>query len=413
VRLEVPEGAGERGRLVLRGSAGVGVRFQPPDGTPCTVVFTVEVDGEVVDEQRVVLGEGASRDWRPVGGPDGVAFERGDEVVLRTSIEGCDGVELAEAAPAGFGALKIEEVVRKADPLPADAEHPSVVLIVVDTLRADHLSCLGSERAATPNVDALAARGVLYERAYATSPWTWPSTASILTGLAPERHGVLDGRSCVLSSDNETLAEAFFGRDWFTGGFSGNPLVDSMRRFDQGFETWDSFNEFRFTGALQPQIAAWIDAHAGQRFFLYLHLVDPHAAYDNRPEALAQVGGARPADYPAGNALKAFEERLFENEGRTANGGFDLTRVVPGDHDRWMRDEYLAGVLTADLWLGEILAQLERLGIDDRTVVAFTSDHGEELGDHGLVAHCSQLHEELVRVPLVLAGPGIPTRARR
>lgn len=405
----------EDGPVSLRASAGL--KFRQYDFSPeCAVGFRIEVNGVAVfnDVIRIVQTNGEEqRAWRHIGGETGIALRPGDVVSLSTTL--VTPVLPRESWPvisAGFGKLVLERKVTRSRQR-ATPTSPNIVLIVMDTLRTDRLSCYGYPLATTPALDRLAARGILYEQAYATSSWTWPSTASILTGISPEAHGVIDDAACHLSSRLETLAEALAGRGYVTGGFSCNPLIGANTHFDQGFETLDaSVRSFRKSDTVLPMIVDWLREQAPYRFFLYLHLVDPHAPLLPRAGARALVGGTAPDDYSE-DAVSSYQTRLLNAEGHTPTGESRPELVIPPEHQRWLEQSYTAAVATSDHYVGLVLDELAALGLDENTVVAFTSDHGEELLDHGLLAHGHSLYEELVHVPLIMAGAGIPQRGAR
>ncbi|MFN0007433.1 MAG: sulfatase [Planctomycetota bacterium] len=403
--------------LYLRASAGVDRRiaWQLQDAPEdCAVQFEIDVNGMRRFGAQILAREPASRRmWHHAGGRRGLYVEPGDTVTLRTSFSHPDTPIFGNIPiQAGFGRLELEREVARQYRRHGE-EDPNVLLIVMDTQRADMLSCYGATEHKTPAFDALAERGILYERGYATSSWTWPSTASILTGLPPEAHGVLDEKACYLDGELETLAELLRDRDFSTGAFVCNPILDPAKNFDQGFETYDYSRDFRMSGAVVKDVSTWIDQHRDARFFLYLHLVDPHHPMVARDEDFARIGLARTP--PAGSPEQPFIDygrRLLEGRSIAEGGRMDPDPVIPGEHQRWMREAYRASVLSADHYVGEILRALEERGLDESTIVVFTSDHGEELLDHGLLGHGTTLYQELVRVPLILAGPGVPRGVR-
>ena len=407
----------EDGPVFLRASAGLDHRIRgqllkaPVD---CAVVFEIAVNGKVRFATRIsTRATDVDRVWRHAGGAEGLPLVPGDTVALRTSMapEGFV-VTSKNEIPVGFGRIELERAVERPFVRATEAE-PSVLLIVMDTLRADELSCYGNRAHETPVFDALAGRGLLHERAYATSSWTWPSTASILTGLWPETHNVVSESHCYLDRGFDTLAEVLGREDFVTAAFACNPLLDPGKGFDQGFGTYVYSREFTTSGAVVPDVRAWLARNADARFFLYLHLIDPHRPVDARPEDFARLGV--PAVAPPGSPEDPLTEGATEIRRRAAvaeGGRIDADLVLPPDRQRWIRESYSAGVLSADHYVGEVLRALEELGIGDTTLVAFTSDHGEELFDHGHLGHGQSLHQELVRVPLILAGPGVPRGVR-
>jgi arylsulfatase A-like enzyme/Flp pilus assembly protein TadD len=252
---------------------------------------------------------------------------------------------------------------------------PNVLLITIDTLRADHLGCYGDAGAATPVLDALAARGVRFATAIAQAPLTAPSHASILTGRTPLAHGLRDNGAFVLPEKVPTLAAAFQAAGYRTAAFvSGFPLD---RRFGlaRGFDSYDD----RFQHGDDPHRAAYVERPADQttravlqwlgnhssatdaRWFLWVHYFDPHAPYAPPPEIAARFPG-----------------RLYDGE-----------------------------VAFVDSQIGALLRSLEATGAMARTLVLATADHGESLGEHGELTHGVFVYDATLKVPLILAGPGV------
>lgn len=413
LRFTVPGDAGED-TLWLSGKSGVDLsaaRKLPPEVRHIDVLFEVLVDGEPAWSRvhRVFpdIKKGAGRAWQAL---TPLELTPGQVVTLRTTLQ--PGEQAGELPPlvAGFGDLRLEHHETK--PLVAASERsPNIVLIVMDTLRQDRLGCYGHDRATSPRLDALAERGVLYENAYSTASWTWPSTASILTGLHPETHGVLDSNACYLNGAVESLPELLSERYMVTAAFTCNPLIVPDKNFDQGFDEFDSMHRFRESSKVVPAVRQWIRDNAAARFFLYVQLTDPHEQYHLVPGAVERVGGERPADYPD-KGLLAYHPRLLRGQGHDDEGNPIADEALGPEVVEWMQRAYDAAVFTADTWVGEILDQLEESGLADRTLIAFTSDHGEELLDHGLVTHGNTVFAELTRVPLILAGPGLPEGLR-
>ena len=379
-------------------------------------------DESVLDEvvRHTHEDTGLVREWRHVGGTDGLAVQPGDKITLRTSLgdEGTVAAFANERVDCGFGDLVLERSApverRRATP-----DKPNILYIVMDTLRADRMSCYGYPKLTTPNVDSLASRGLLFENAYATSSWTWPSTASLLTGLLPYEHGVLSRASCNLSYSCETLAEVLQARGYTTEAISCNPLIDPTRFFDQGFEHFDSSHEMRMTDEVIERVEAALENLAGTRFFLYLQLVDPHTPHHPLESELERLGGEAPEDYPDSDedgvykdGLDAYAGILNRHKGPDTDDRAFAERKIPESHRRWLSDRYDASVGTGDVYVGRILSHLRALGLEENTIVVFTSDHGEELLDHGTLAHGHAVWRELVRVPMILAGPGIPSGKR-
>jgi arylsulfatase len=271
---------------------------------------------------------------------------------------------------------------------------PNVLLVVVDSLRADHLSCYGHERVTSPALDDLAAQGVLFTHAYATAPWTKPSVASILSGLQPSAHGAqrLPGS---LSPRLPSLPEALAQRGYATGGVVSHSLIGSRFGFARGF---DAFLESEARGAshlssegVTRQATLLLDrlSAEGQPFFLFVHYFDPHYTYRRHPQyAFAGRGTGRLRGEEPIQVLRRLRESL---------GPSELQLV---------RDVYDEEVRFTDEAIGRLLDALGERGLASRTWTFVTADHGEEFLERGHFGHTRTLHEELVRVPLIVSRPG-------
>jgi arylsulfatase A-like enzyme len=357
--------------------------------------FEAIFEGETVFDHTIIAKEGvpdSERQWEwgrfPVGG--------GGRLVLRTS---SSGPEL-EATRAGFGLLEIVVPVEIAR-VPSSKKRPNVVLILLDTLRADRLHAYGGKLDITPHLDALAERGMLFERAYAASPWTVPSTTAILVGLQPHEQALFDNDTCYLGDDSVTLAEVFRTAPAATAAWVANPLVGLARNFDQGF---DEFHEPSGapSRAVMDQVEPWLREHFDERFFLYLHLYDTHGPVAPEEDLAARLVGEEPPRYT--ETYRTMMEQMLVGE-----------EVKPKQlkiyrrHALQLYDAEVAGV---DRQIGRLVALLAELDLDEKTLIAFTSDHGEEFLEHSMQGHSKQLYDESIRVPLILAGPGVP-RGRR
>ncbi len=398
--------------LVLCGASAFGGAGLAEDAArELSVVMEVRRNGDVVHRHRTSLA-GADAGWREFGEPRGIAVEPGDVIELATYCEDAAErvVDPGVGVLAGFGRLRLEhqEHVARARSSP---ERPNLVLVVQDTLRRDRLAVYGYERSTSPNLDRLAAEGTVFDAAYSTSSWTWPSTTSILTGMLPERHGLRNERSCFVDADLDLLPEALQRAGFTTAAFSANGLIGPSKNFDQGFERFASDGRgFGRSSELVPETCAWLAENAGRRMFLYLHLADTHGFDQALPEARARFAPDVPAEFGEEEFLR-YSRNLRHARGKTGQGAALEEILRPSTRDA-VSDLYDAVVFSGDVWLGKVLFALEELGLDDETVVAFTSDHGEELYDHGLLRHGHSLFGELVRVPLVIAGPGV-ARGRR
>jgi len=298
---------------------------------------------------------------------------------------------------------------------------PNVVVIVSDALRADRLGCYGAARVKTPNLDALAARGVRANTMYASASWTVPTTASLFTGLYPGSHG-LQTYHDRLRDDAVTIASVFHDAGYATGGFSGNPILTAHAGFDAGFQVWDPEidrsplerhprapivptlvalhlwappDTLPRGGKVLDRALAWLD---GRRtpgpFFLYVHFMDTHDPYDP-PAPFDTMYGA------PGNPGDGFRM----NVGTLNDIMMGRQVVTPADFER-MEQLYDGAVSYVDAEVGRLEKELENRALAGSTLLVFAADHGEEFLDHGDLEHTRTLYEEVVRIPLIVSGPG-------
>jgi arylsulfatase A-like enzyme len=276
---------------------------------------------------------------------------------------------------------------------------PDVILVTVDTLRADHLSSYGHARNTSPSIDALAADGILFENAFTTVPRTTPALASLMTGDYPRKHGLMTLLDA-LSSDKRTLAEVLSEQGYATAAFV-TPNVHRRSGLWQGFDVFDDRVDSDDPSARAEQMAAralrWLDEQRGGRLFLWLHLWDPHFRYDApapHDEAFDPQPGKQLSLY---RRIDRGELRLgevyFENDLTTE----EVARVVA---------RYDGEIRYADGVIGRFLDGLRDLSLYAPALVVFTADHGESLGEHGYYfEHGAYLYDSSLRIPLILKLP--------
>ncbi len=266
------------------------------------------------------------------------------------------------------------------------AARDNVVLVVVDTLRQDHLATYGYGRDTAPFLGELARQGAVFD-GLSPASWTKPATASLLTGLHPVRHRAID-RWDRLPAAAVTLAERLQRQGYHTLGASANGWVSAAFGFDRGFDHF-LLAKNRKGKVLNTQLSPWLD-QLRSPFFLYVHYLDPHAPYD--PDT-----GWNGRPLPAG--LRA--------EGPVSIAELDSAHVRPRSAQFLARatDLYDGEIRGADEALRQLVAQLARRGLMRSTVLVVTADHGEELADHGRMSHGQSLYQEVLRVPLVIHAP--------
>jgi arylsulfatase A-like enzyme/Flp pilus assembly protein TadD len=245
---------------------------------------------------------------------------------------------------------------------PSDIRH--VVLISIDTCRADHLGCYGYPHRITPNVDKIAGQGVVFKNVITSVPMTLPAHCSMLTGTIPTYHQVHDNLDYKLDESNVTLAEILKEHGFVTGGIISASILDSQFGINQGFDMFNDRLEKGQAGGLMVERSAeattrlameWLAQHKSERFFLFLHYFDPHFDY-TPPEPFAS----------------RFADNLYAGE-----------------------------IAYVDYCIGRVIQALKDLGLFDAALIIITGDHGEMLGEHGELTHGYFIYQSAVRVPLI------------
>ncbi len=289
------------------------------------------------------------------------------------------------------------------------AARPNVVVLMIDTLRADHLGCYGYSRQTSPSIDRFAARSVLFERAVASAPQTVPSVLSMWTGLYPSRHGNQyflrtdsfragkKGIAPQVPANVALLAESLQSRGYRTGAIVTNPWLRARYGFARGFDVYrrpkaEPGKRYAKADAVNREggelLAQWKDA---QPFFLYLHYMDVHWPYDPLPTYRS--------------VFATTHGRRFYVNGRAPNAS--------ARNASFTRDLYDADIRGLDDAVGGFLAELAARGLDDSTVVVLIGDHGDAFLEHGGLGHGWGLFEELIHVPLIVFDPRGDRRGRR
>jgi len=295
---------------------------------------------------------------------------------------------------------------------------PPIILIVIDALRADYLGTYGFEGPVSPNLDALAKESVVFERCSSQAPWTTASMASMMTSLYPEAHGVRlapddprdqqswrDRWTRAIPESTTTLAECLRDRGYRTAAFIANPFLARGLGFEQGFDTFDetaATNRNRDSSSLLDAGLEWLRSQTAddEPTFLYLHLMDVHGPYTAPDSDFAAV-----RDSPGFGEPMTLPDWGFRRIQPYLRG----PRWAKGrerDQLRTWRGRYAAGIHAADRRIGEFIQELRNDGLWDQQLVVVTSDHGEELFDHGGWDHGFSLHEHQLHVPFMVRFPG-------
>ena len=281
----------------------------------------------------------------------------------------------------------------------AGGRRPNVVLVSIDSLRADHLGAYGYPRPTSPRLDRLAAEGVVFDSAWSTTTWTLPSHVSLLTALYPEVHGVTED-GLRMTADQLLLSEVLRSAGYRTAAFVSAPFLNRIYGFDQGFDLYDDVtiplkrhreSHRGSTGAaLHGAITRWLGEGHGEPFFLFLHYWDVHFDYEPPPAFVAPFDPG----YRGAAEFRNFEKNRAIHPGMPEA---DLARLVA---------LYDGEIAYTDHHLGLLFDELERLGKLEDSLVVVTGDHGDEFFEHGEKGHMKNLFETTLRVPLVVRFPG-------
>jgi len=311
---------------------------------------------------------------------------------------------------------------------PIEPSYRHVVLISLDTLRADHLGCYGNERVRTPSIDALAVQGVLFEDVTAAAPTTLASHTSIFSGTYPRTHGVVRNGFQVNPS-NEMLPEILSAAGFETGAFVGSFALDSRFGFDQGFDRFDQSLNLETDGTRfdQDQRRAkkvtdaaleWVDQSTAEHLFLFVHYFDPHAAYAPPPPfntLYTEQSRAASSDFgDITRAIQAQQDRIAPpGPGMIGAIRQGLSRRLldaadgrPMEADGKLAALYAGEVSYTDWHVGRLLNGLRRAGVLDDAIVVLTADHGESFWEHAdYWNHGLWVYQNTVRVPLIFRFP--------
>lgn len=358
-------------------------------GDEITFTVSASIDGKLDElfSETVVVGDGPEGwSWKDAR----ISLEKlaGKQATLHFHTE-------AGASKRGYGMWGHPLI----DQPRAQDEPPNVILVAVDTLRADRMSAYGYERTTSPHIDRLAKDGVVFERAISGSNWTSPAFASIFTGEPPSTHQVVH-RARAIPSSTVTLTEHFRAAGYVTEAIAYKPYLYNMG-FEQGFERWYNVPSHEVEASANLERAmSWLERNHDRRFFLFLHFNDPHQPF-NQP--------------------KPFDRRY--NDGKElARLGVKLPIIITGKNEvlgcrkcgkgkglkpefkNLARDLYDGEVAYIDDRLGVFLDALRERGVYDNTIIAFVADHGELMWEHAdLFAHGgTHLYDELTRVPLII-----------
>lgn len=289
---------------------------------------------------------------------------------------------------------------------------PSIILISVDTLRRDRLGCYGYGEAVSPAIDAFAADALLFENSYSHAPTTRPSVATMLTGFYPHECRVVSNSEDLPYLLN-TIADYLREEGYTTLAVSSNFVLGPNSGFDQGFDIFDHrLDQMEMVRKVPERTAdkttdaalRLIEGNRKNRFFLWIHYQDPHGPY------------TPPSPYDTQFLRTAAEPEILPvNSDLSGVGGIPSYQRIGNNRDAWFyRARYDGEIRFLDLHVGRLLTELKGLGLYDNSLLIFTADHGEGMGEHDyFFAHGEYLYETLIAVPLIVRfGPGMSGRRR-
>lgn len=270
----------------------------------------------------------------------------------------------------------------------------NVILIVVDTLRADHMSCYGYDRHTTPNIDGFSKESLLFKNAFSAAPWTSPSIASLFTSFYPI---VLDYEANIRHLDDTflTMAEIFKENDYDTKGIIAHYLISNKLNFSQGFNSYDQDNlggpNNVSSQSITEKASAYLEDHKDNNFFLFLHYFDPHENYilhedyDYDPD----YGGPLYSGQPIYKGVR------------------DIASSLTQDDIEYLQALYDSEISYVDEYVGKLFDKLKELDLYENTLIIFTSDHGEEFceRENHWIGHTRTVYQELIHVPLIIKVP--------
>jgi arylsulfatase A-like enzyme len=270
----------------------------------------------------------------------------------------------------------------------------SVILIIIDTVRADHLGCYGYERETSPNIDAFSKECVFFKKAIAAAPWTTPAIASMFTGQYPRVLGY-EAEAVVVDDKVLCLAEIFRNAGYATAGVISHIFVSSELGFDQGFDSYDEENAQGHGHISSPSVTdkgiAFVDTHKGKRFFLFLHYFDPHCDYILHDQY---------------NFFPGYDGELYSGEPIE-----DLRQAAPhmtAEDRRYLNALYDSEIRFTDEHIGRLFQHLKDIGIYEDLTIVVVADHGEAFLERGddWIGHTKTVYQELIHVPFMIRLPG-------
>jgi len=348
-------------------------------------------------------------------------FTRRDWITAVTSTLAAAGLQGCGESPAPSSSLAAQSPFAGKP----KSDRPNIVIFLSDTLRADHLSCYGYTPQTSQIVDEFAREGVLFERCTSGSTWTKPSISTLFTGVPARVHQsvIAEGgaqsmieleayRVQVLRDEFQTLASTLKLLGYKTAHFVGNAHCRPEFGYGRGFDHV-VFDPVYYVGQQISDAFNWISKNAHEPFFVVIHQIDPHGPYTPPDAFFFELHGVTKEEAAQEMATTEAEnmQRFLESYGNPAARAA-VAKISP-EANRYLTMLYDAEIHAVNVHFRRLINRLKRMGVFDHTVVAFTSDHGEGFDEHGFYGHAPSLaYQELVHVPLIMGGGGLPAGVR-
>jgi arylsulfatase A-like enzyme len=311
-------------------------------------------------------------------------------------------VGMVSLAAAGFNSLFYPGCSNSQKNSSFSKTSSNVIIFLVDKLRPDHLGIYGYHKKTSPNIDRLARQAIVFDNAYSPCPWTYPSVVSLLTGLVPHSHGATMVKKKMVVTNPETWLPLVFKKNGYTTVcFHTHPFLrKNVSNIHSGFEEYydpseikkgnSRFSEHMYLDTLYPACKRWLEENYLKSFFMYIHVIDVHGPY-SKMHVLAE-------DKEQLNKL------LKDNYNfpRLENGMLVSSSSTPYPHKSLLYDGHIFDI---DMYFSRLFNKLKELGIDKKTLLIFTSDHGEGFGEHNCWNHGRNVYENQIRIPLIFFSP--------
>jgi arylsulfatase A-like enzyme len=397
--------------LEVPSSAWLDMALGTVDEGPVTFTVQARVNADASGDGEVLLEQTVTTPYRWEPRALDLARFGGQHIMLTLGVRGRE--------PGAIGLWGAPVVRRRTAPVEAGggalgrAPH-GVILVWADTLRKDHLDAYGYQRATAPSMKQFASDGVLFTNSTTQATWTKVATPSVLTSLYPSTHGVTEFNDR-LPAAATTLAEVYRAAGYATVGFASNLFTGQFTNLHQGYEEQHEDGSLPNQGSSKTareyvdRLVSWLEAHRDVPFFAFIHVYDPHDPFEpGRPyDTMWADPAKRDAHHQDLEAVrKVISDPLLKLFGMPTRAELVKAKIDADAYVKHDVDWYDGSIRGLDTEMGRLVERLKGLGLDDRTLVVFTADHGEEFLDHGRTFHGQSVYGELTQVPLMMRWPG-------